>query len=390
MPSVEPPGPGVGESTKDSPAVAFEREGLLDGLAGHQRAERASLLQELLDSGVPVGELRRHVAQGTLIFLMARPVIAGTERYTAAEVAELAGVQVGFLLAARRAMGLQVPGPDERSYIDADIEAVRTAALAREAGISEEEMLEVIRTLGQGLSRSSEAMRALALRLVLEPGIGERTLAQRYAEAAADLGPLVSPLVVSLLTVHLHEVTQSEGLTAEDRSAGRLAGSSEVTVCFVDLVGFTRLGQLLSPYELSSLALRLEELASEVCDPPVRLVKTIGDAAMMSSAEPAPLIDAALALIALAEAQGEHFPALRGGLAIGPALSRAGDWFGAPVNLASRITQIARPGSVLTEAELRARVRDSHRFSYAGEHRLHGVREPVALYRARRSVESRR
>jgi len=386
MPAVEPPDGGA--STDRPPAVDFEREGLLDGLAGHERAERAGLLQELFDSGVPMEELRRHVAQGTLIFLTARPVISGTERFTAAEVAGLAGVDVGFLLAARRAMGLPVPGPDERSYIAADIEAVRTAALAREAGISEEEMLEVIRTVGQGLSRSAEAMRALALRLVLEPGIGERTLAQRYADAAADLGPLVSPLIVSLLTVHLLEVTESEGLSGADRSAGRLAGSSEVTVCFVDLVGFTRLGQLLSPHELSRLALRLEELVSEVSEPPVRLVKTIGDAAMMSSPEPAPLIDAALALIDLAEAQGEDFPALRAGVAAGPALSRAGDWFGAPVNLASRITQIARPGSVLTEGQVRAAARDSHRFSYAGEHRLHGVHEPVALYRVRRSVDN--
>ena len=85
-------------------------------------------------------------------------------------------------------------------------------------------------------------------------------------------------------------------------------------------------------------------------DAPVRLIKTIGDAAMLTSLEPEPLLDAALTLLDAAEAEAEDFPQLRAGIAIGPALSRAGDWFGRPVNLASRITQIARPGSLLGRA----------------------------------------
>ncbi len=388
MPAVESQQPGQRKCSEAPPAVDFEREGLLDGLAGAERAERLMLLEQLSGEGVPVEELRRHTARGTLVFLAAESAIAGTERHTAAEVADLAGVDVGFLLAARRAMGLPVPGPEDRSYVQADIEAVRTAAVAGDAGISEEEMFEVIGTLGRGLSRSAEAMRALALRLVLEPGIGEHELARRYALAAAELGPLLSPLVMNLLTVHLREVAESEALSAADRAAGRLPGSREMTVCFADLVGFTRLGAHVEPHELSRLAMRLEELAGDVCEPPVTLVKTIGDAAMLTSAEPAPLIQAALTLIDLAEREGERFPALRAGIAIGPALSRAGDWFGQPVNLASRITPVARPGSVLAEGVVRGRVSGAYRFSFAGEHRLHGVHELVALYRVRRSADA--
>jgi adenylate cyclase len=138
-----------------------------------------------------------------------------------------------------------------------------------------------------------------------------------------------------------------------------------------------------APDELSRLAVRLEELASEVVDPPVRLIKTIGDAAMLTSLEPQPLLDAALALLAAADAEGEQFPRLRAGVALGPALSRAGDWFGPPVNLASRITAIARPGSVLAEGGVRDAARDAYHWSYAGERRLGGIREPVRLYRAR-------
>jgi adenylate cyclase len=132
------------------------------------------------------------------------------------------------------------------------------------------------------------------------------------------------------------------------------------------------------------LASRLEALATEAITPPVRLIKTIGDAVMLTSTEPGPLIDAALTLIDAADAEGESFPQLRAGIAVGAALSRAGDWFGRPVNLASRITAMARPGSVLAEREVRESVRDSFRWSYAGERRLRGVRDPVPLFRARR------
>jgi adenylate cyclase len=75
---------------------------------------------------------------------------------------------------------------------------------------------------------------------------------------------------------------------------------------------------------------------------------------------------------------------LRAGMAVGAALSRAGDWFGRPVNLASRITSIARPGSLLAEREARESARDAYHWSYAGERRLKGIRDPVALFRARR------
>ena len=109
----------------------------------------------------------------------------------------------------------------------------------------------------------------------------------------------------------------------------------------------------------------------------MRLVKTIGDAAMLASPEPEPLLEAALALIEGAEAEGGDFPQLRAGAAFGPALARAGDWFGAPVNLASRITAVARPGSLLVDAPLYEAVGSAYRASFAGERRLKGIREPV-------------
>jgi adenylate cyclase len=366
--------------------IDFAAEGLLDGLEGVQRAERLALLRYLAADGVPLAELRRTTDSGTLMFLPAERVIGGRARYTAAEIAQRGEVAEDFLIAVRRAMGLPIAAPEEAVYTEADLEAVRMSHVAHAAGISDEEILDLMRTLGRGLAQAAETMRTLTLRLVLEPGVSEHDLARRYADAASQLSPMLGPLVTNLLNLHLRQMAQSEALSAAERSGGQLAGSREIAVCFADLVGFTRLGEEVPPDELARKAVRLEALTSEVIDAPVRLIKTIGDAAMLTSLQPEPLLDAVLDLLDAADAEGEDFPQLRAGIAIGAALSRAGDWFGRPVNLASRITQIARPGSLLAEREIRESAREAYRWSYAGERRLRGIREPVPLFRARRLV----
>jgi adenylate cyclase len=88
-------------------------------------------------------------------------------------------------------------------------------------------------------------------------------------------------------------------------------------------------------------------------------------------------------LIEAADAEGEEFPPLRVGLAFGPAVGRGGDFYGPPVNLASRITGVARPGSVLASGEAREALGEDFRYSYAGERKLKGIGE-VKLYRVRR------
>jgi adenylate cyclase len=363
--------------------IDFAAEGLLDGLDGEPRAERLALLEHLAAEGVSLAELRRTTAAGTTMFLPADRIIGGGERYSSAQVAELSGVDVDFLLATRRAMGLPIPDPDEPSYTEAELESAQMLNYARAAGLSNEDILDLLRVLGRGLAQAAESMRALPLKLVLEPGLSERELALRYATATAKLYPLVDPLVSNLLGLHLRHATQTEVISAMERSGGSLPGSREVVVCFADLVGFTRLGEEVPADELGRMALRLEALATDVANPPVRLIKTIGDAAMLASAEPEPLLEAALGLIDAADAEGEDFPQLRAGAALGLAVPRAGDWFGRPVNLASRITSIARPGSLLAEREVHESAADAYRWSFAGQRRLRGIREPVSLYRAR-------
>jgi adenylate cyclase len=163
--------------------------------------------------------------------------------------------------------------------------------------------------------------------------------------------------------------------------SGDIAGTQELAVCFADLVGFTRLGGQVEVRELGTVAGRLASLAASLTEAPVRLVKTIGDAAMFVSPDAAPLVKVALALVEAFEE--EELPSLRAGIALGPAIARAGDYYGNSVNLASRVTGVARPGSVLCTREVRDAAAEPFSWSPAGRHKLKGVSGPTSLYRAR-------
>src|ERR1700716_3508646 len=136
--------------------IDFAVEGLLDGLEGEQRADRLALLEALAADGVSLAELRRATESGTVVFLPADRVIVGGERYTAAQVSELAGVDLEFMTAVRRAMGLPVPEPDEAVYTQTEVESARMVHLARAAGIADEDIIELLRVLGRGLSSAAE------------------------------------------------------------------------------------------------------------------------------------------------------------------------------------------------------------------------------------------
>jgi adenylate cyclase len=142
------------------------------------------------------------------------------------------------------------------------------------------------------------------------------------------------------------------------------------------------------PEELEQLASRLSDLAHDVVAPPVRFIKTIGDAVMIVSTDPVALLRTALALLTAAE-KYDDFPQLRVGIASGLAVSRAGDWFGSPVNIASRVTGLARPGTVLGSESVRDATASADGFdwSFAGARRLKGVKGEVKLFRARAAEE---
>jgi adenylate cyclase len=364
--------------------VDFGAEGLLDGLEGEARAARERLLTALSDDGVPLEELRAAAADNTLFMLPAERRVGAAPRWTFDEITERTRVDAAFLADLRRSAGLPAEERHARVLTDTDLEAAQTARRYLDAGVPREDMLEVARILGRPLAQAADAMRRASLATVFDAGADEYELAMRYAASAEALQPLTAPMLDQLLQLHLRHAVRNELLEVAERESGSLPGAREVGVCFADLVGFTRVGEEVDPAALGAIADRLETLAAQVATPPVRLVKTIGDAVLLVSPDVDALIEAALTLVDAAEGEGDEFPQLRAGMARGLALNRAGDWYGRPVNLAARVTAIARPGSVLCDQEARDAATGDWRWSFAGERRVRNVREPVKVHRVRR------
>jgi adenylate cyclase len=365
--------------------IDFDAEGLLDGVDGEAREARRELLTRLSGEGVPLKELRGAVEGGRLTLLPVERGLAGDgPRYTREEIAELSGADLGLLQRASAALGIPYPDADEKVLTEADLGAARRVKAFLDAGLPEDGIIQVARTIGMGSARMAEANRELIVRTLMQPGDTERDLALRFAGAAEHMLPLFEPTLLYAQRAHLLEQIRRDVIGAADLASGELGATTEVSICFADLVGFTKLGDEIEPEELGLVAGRLEEMATAVAESPVRLVKTIGDAAMLVSTDAEAMTDAALRLVEASEEEGEEFPSLRAGLARGPALVQTGDYYGRSVNLASRITGIAKPGSVLVDREAKQAAPDAFDYSFAGERRLKGFESRFKLYRVRR------
>ena len=361
----------------------FEAAGLLDGLEGDELAARRDLLERLAADGVGLEELRAAVAEDRLALLPVERVFGA--RYTAAEVAELSGLAEPMVVQVRRALGLVAPAPDDRVFSEEDLAAARGIKLALDAGISADAIIELSRVLGEGMARFAATIAGIFGDAFLHRGDSERDVALRYAMMAEQLTPATTAILTAALNAHIRETARRGIIGRAERERGHLSVEDDTAVCFADLVGFTSLGAQVGAEELGTVATTLAELAADAARTPVRLVKTIGDAAMFVSHDVAPIVDAALTLVDAVEAAG--LPSLRAGLARGPAFNRAGDWYGNTVNLASRVTSEARPGSVLATQEVRDSAAEDFAWSFAGRFKLKGVADPVALHRARRIPE---
>ena len=367
---------------------AIEKTGLLDGLDVGNRAERAELIAWLLDQGFGVEQIR-HESAPTL--LPARRALGDDGSYVSArEMSETHGLDVELLQRIERALGLsRVDDPDSAVQLRADAEAAARQQQLVEIGLDADRVVLMVRRLAEGLSRAVPAMRYAMMSAVLRPGITELQVATTYEAVARRVAPLLGPLVSDIMFVHLRRAVEGEQLNASERASGTaLPGARQLTVAFADMVGFTRLGEAVPPEDLVRLVERLADLAREIVEPPVRLVKTIGDAVMLVCPDPAKLIGAMLALAVAAE-RDESLPQLRIGIASGWAVSRARDWFGSPVNVASRITEVASPGAVLVAGSARDEVSDAHGFvwSFAESRQLKGVAGQTKLFRVHRLAE---
>lgn len=359
--------------------------GLFDDLDASAREERAELVAWLLEQGFGLDQIRAEVAP---MLMPAHRELGNDGKYVSErELSAAHGIDLALLQGIENALGLpRLDDPDAPRLLRADGDAAVRLQQLVAAGLDPGQVLLMIRRLSEGISRAVPAFRYSTISAIMRPGLTELEVAKAHEEMVRAVIPLLGSMIRDILFVQLRRVLEGEQVNARERAAGvALPGARQLAVAFADMVGFTPLGEAVPPEELVGLVERLADLANEVVNPPVRLVKTIGDAVMLVSADASKLLDATLQLLDRA-ADDRALPQLRAGIASGWAVSRARDWFGSPVNVASRVTSVAEPGEVMVEGAARAGVGDApgYAWSFVGTRALKGVEGQTRLFRVRR------
>jgi adenylate cyclase len=283
-----------------------------------------------------------------------RELLGGERRYTRVEVAEKAGVPIEQARILWRALGFADVGDDNVAFTEQDVQALRAVdGLVRRGVIDASTQLAMTRAMGQSLARLAD-WHVSAITSALD--VDDPTAADDAAAVAHELLPVVEGLIGYIWRRHL-AATASRAL-ADDRTSP----STSLVVGFADLVGFTSLTRDVGEAELAGVVETFEGLASDViAEHSGRVVKTLGDEVMFTADEPGQGAEIALALAERVEA-ADDVPDVRIGLACGPVLARLGDVYGEPVNIASRLTSIARPASILVDRELAGELDEDPRF----------------------------
>ncbi|MBV9255457.1 MAG: adenylate/guanylate cyclase domain-containing protein, partial [Actinobacteria bacterium] len=267
-----------------------------------------------------------------------------------------------------------------RTYLGLkDVEVLRLVAHDALQFLGPDSMMQFARVLGSAMVLLAETI-VDGFRVEYEvpqrdAGTRYLDIVRSYSELAADLLPPFVEAMDSILRRQI--VAAARNMWAVDES--RTTVTRQVTVGFVDLVGYTASTRALSPSALSDAVARFENQVSEVVSSAGgRVVKLIGDEAMFVIDDRTGC-DLALRLADQTAADGGA-GAVRIGLASGPAVTMGGDYYGDVVNLAARLVKAAEPGCVVVSASVRAAVESGFLFTPLQPLQLKGFDEPVAAF----------
>ncbi|MGY1604269.1 adenylate/guanylate cyclase domain-containing protein [Geodermatophilus sp. SYSU D00815] len=282
-----------------------------------------------------------------------RLLLGGPRRYTRRQVAELSGVPLERTRRLWRALGFADSPDDDPAYSDADVAALGVLTSLIDSGfVGPETEATIARAMGQALSRLADWQTDM-LADVLAGAAGQEGRAatpEEAVEAARTLLPLLRDVQDYVWRRHL--AANADRLLA----AGAGGDRRELAVGFADLVGYTSRSRGMGGRELGRMVEDFESTAAEViARHGGRVVKTVGDGVLFTASSAVEAADIGLDLPERWAAQDR--PPLRVGAAYGPVLTRLGDVYSPVVNLASRLTSIAHPQSVLVDRELARRLR---------------------------------
>ncbi|GAA1482010.1 adenylate/guanylate cyclase domain-containing protein [Gordonia sinesedis] len=269
---------------------------------------------------------------------------ADEPRYTRDELVEELDISPEYAEKMWNAFGFARLSTDEKIFTDDELEAFRLLAGA-EHTMPDTAQIATARAIGQTMSRLTEWQADQLRELDRDPDV-----------------PWTIPQMAAALSTVQRLVWRRHLAQALARDTEQIDDvQMDLVVGFADIVGYTSLSRRIGLTQLEQL---LEAFEDRTHDVVLRrggqVVKTLGDAVMYTFSDTAAAADTALAIHELSE--HDPIPALRVGMARGEVLSRLGDVFGQPVNVASRLCGSARPGSVLVDEAVAAELADNDRF----------------------------
>ena len=327
-----------------------------DGEFDRTALDRATLIDLALRSGASEAALVRAARGGNLVWAAIESVLTAGGSMTGAEVAERAGVPPETIEQVWRSLGLPTGRLADAAFNRRDVHAVRTLG-SLSAVFTDEDMQEASAVIGRAMAEVSSVMVDLVRRRIAEPlleaGGTDTDVVVRLAAIRDLLVPTLAPLLEITLERHLDSTIRADISVRMEELLEPGTGHRVLSVGFADLVGFTSVSEGLSPTEVRNLASSLHRVAEgAVRDQGGKIVKSIGDAVMFTTAAPAQAAVAALDMVD-AVADDPNLPPVRVGIAHGPVLPGYADYFGRTVNVASRLCSAADAGEVLlhTDAE---------------------------------------
>jgi adenylate cyclase len=288
-----------------------------------------------------------------------RLLLDGPRRYTRLQVAELAGMAPERTQRLWRALGFPDAADDDPAFTDADVRALELLATLIDSGfVGPGTEASIARAMGQSLSRLADWQTDMLAEALSRGGEGrEGGPDERPTASAVDVVEAARALLPRLREVQdyvwrRHLAANADRLLATTGPGDR----RELAVGFADLVGYTSRSRGMGGQELGVMVEDFESIAAEViARHHGRVVKTVGDGVLFTATS---AVDAVEIGLELPEAwAAEDRPPLRVGAAYGPVLTRLGDVYSPVVNLASRLTSLARPGTVLVDRHLAQRLR---------------------------------
>jgi adenylate cyclase len=273
--------------------------------------------------------------------------------YTAADVAAETGVTIDQARRLWRALGFPDRGA-EVAFTSADAEAVSTLVSQVDAGQIDFDMaVTLTRAVGQTMARLADWEVATLVHRVQEIEAGEHATGSRATAGLRLIEELNEPFEQLLIYVwrrHLAAaVSRMEALGGDLETGGDDLRTTQMTVGFADIVGFTELSNELPQARIGDLVELFESRCSDVvASQHGRVIKTLGDAVLFVNDDPIRAYDTAEGIITVV-GRDQRMPDVRVGLASGSVVMRLGDVFGPPVNLAARLTAVARRNRVIVD-----------------------------------------